>query len=512
MSERITHALPWVSAASLVLACLVASPKKELWVDECYALQLAADPDTRHLLTALGSAVDGGLPPYYLLAHAWVRMFGPAVLGLRLLSALFFAAGIGLLWRPLARAYTAPPAALAVAAAVLGAPLVREQSVEIRFYGLYFLAAAAVVAAHACLSRRPSGGRLAATVAAHAVLVAAHPYGILYSGAAVAALAIGDRLAGRAWLTRAIVVILSWTILLPLAPVIRGIVDLAQPHNWPPVPTLATFTAGSIALLATGLLLAGSAATAAVVLARCQRLQRPPAVDPLLLLGVAWVAVLPLAAGTAAAFGLSMFVERYFLPSVIGATIILAWLGSWILPAATAAGVSRAIWPAAAAILAGVPVAAAAIWTPPRNYHELHAFLPRLIEDATGAPARLPILVEDANTFLPLDILAGDDSPYRYVLDWEAALRSVSRHATVQSKLMRNNAAVGYRRPRIIATSEALAADRFVVLDSPGIDWFERAVEPNGAFVVEKLLDLPTSDPAPAFIWLVRRMRSAAAE
>jgi hypothetical protein len=224
------------------------------------------------------------------------------------------------------------------------------------------------------------------------------------------------------------------------------------------------------------------------------------------------VTVLPLAAVSAAAFGLSMFVDRYFLPSVIGATIILAWLGSWLLPAATAAGVSRASWPAAAAILAGVPVAAAAIWTPPRNYHELHAFLPRLIEAATGSPTRLPILVEDANTFLPLDLLAGDDSPYRYVLDWEAALRSVSRHATVQSKLMRNNATAGYRTPRIIATPEALAADRFVVLDSPGIDWFERAVEPDGSFVVEKLLNLPTSDPAPAFIWLVRRVRSSAAE
>ena len=37
-------------------------------------------------------------------------------------------------------------------------------------------------------------------------------------------------------------------------------------------------------------------------------------------------------------------------------------------------------------------------------------------------------------------------------------------------------------------------------------------VEPDGSFVVEKLLNLPTSDPAPAFIWLVRRVRSSAAE
>jgi hypothetical protein len=282
MSERIVHALPWVFAASLVLACLVASPKKELWVDECYALQLATDPDTGHMLTAVGSAVDGGLPPYYLLAHAWVTIFGPAVLGLRLLSALLLAAGVGLLWRPLTQAYTAQAAALAVAAGVLGAPLVREQSAEIRFYGLYFLAATAVVAAHARLSRRPSTGSLAATVAAHAVLVAAHPYGILYSAAGILALAIGDRLAGRTWPPRALIPLLAWTILLPLAPVILGIVDLARPHNWPPIPTLATFTAGCIALLSGGLFLAGGAAAAASVLARHRRLPRPPAGGPLL--------------------------------------------------------------------------------------------------------------------------------------------------------------------------------------------------------------------------------------
>lgn len=238
MTMFVQRLLPWLLAASLLAACLVASPKKELWVDECFALQLAADPDTGHMLTALGAAVDGGLPPYYLLAHGWVRLFGPAILGLRMLSALLFAAGVVLLWQPLVRAYTLPAAALAVAAGVLGSPLVWEQAVEIRFYGLYFLAASAVVAAHAWLARRHAIGGLAATAAAHAALVAVHPYGILYSAAAVLALAISDRLAGRAPFPRAVVVMLAWTILVPLLPVIRGIADLALPHNWPPVPSL----------------------------------------------------------------------------------------------------------------------------------------------------------------------------------------------------------------------------------------------------------------------------------
>src|SRR5208283_2295236 len=67
----VSKVLPIVFIAVLVTCCILMSPKKEIWVDECYALQVVTDRSIHHLVSALALGVDGGMPLYYLIAYAW---------------------------------------------------------------------------------------------------------------------------------------------------------------------------------------------------------------------------------------------------------------------------------------------------------------------------------------------------------------------------------------------------------------------------------------------------------
>ncbi len=117
------------------------------------------------------------------------------------------------------------------------------------------------------------------------------------------------------------------------------------------------------------------------------------------------------------------------------------------------------------------------------------------------------VLVEDANTFMPLRYYSPTGPDYYYVLDWDSALHSSSLHATVQSKLMRNARAVGYGGNRIIDTAVAQCdLDKFAVLDSPGISWFETRILNNPAFEARKVADLDFRDPGPTHVWVVTRL------
>lgn len=509
--------VPWIAGVSLIVACAIASPKKELWVDECYALQIAADPSTSHMLTAVVSAVDGGFPPYYLLAHCVALCGGPPVLMLRIVSAVCVAAGLLIVAASVARVYPGGGGAVALVAALVGSPLIREQAMEIRFYGFYVLAAAAVVAVHALiaagdLGRSPTRNTIT-VFAAHALLVAAHPFGIVYSAAALAATAMAGLPVGQTRKSTMVPILMSWLVLVALAPVIAGISDLGQPRNWTPILDLHLFMASLIGLFLGAAGMAAAEGLGVLFLAVRGAMPRRPRGDPLLVLGCVWFAVMPFTALIAAGFRLSIFVDRYFLPSVIGAGLILAWTAAWLASEAAKTRVSKAGWQvslmAAGVAVAASPIVGAIVWNPPPVYAYLDGLVKQCLEQTVGVVEGVVVLVEDANTFLPLDTRAGDASPYRYVLDWESALRSRSPHATVQSKLMRNAAAVGYRPGRIVVLREALDNDLFVVLDSPGIDWLEGVLASNPAFEARKLGTMAATDPAPNAIWLLWRRQSA---
>jgi hypothetical protein len=491
--------LPVLASASLLLSCVLVSPKKELWVDEGYTLQVVADPSARHILHALANGVDGGMPLYYLLAHFWAGIFGSTLTSLRLLTSLLIVGGTLILWRELRRFYSPPAVALGISLTLLISPLLLKQNTELRFYGLFFLCAALVFAVDDRLSQGDHGKKLViAAVAAHAALLLSHLFGVFYSGASILALVFADyRRRNLRWGLYATLTS-SWAVLLIWIGPILKILDLGRPHNWSPRPTvviLSKFVAALSMGFWIGLLFSIG------ILLISKRSEREPfdsASGVVLLQAVAWLLV-PVALAAAACVSSCPFVDRYFLPSLLGETALLVWLLDLTMQKLRLW--TGTIWKLALTITMFSAIA----WPIYTSFSGEKDITFQWLNHSLGS--ELPVLVEDANTFIPLTYYAGPGPGYYYVLDWTSAVHSQSLHATVQSKLMRNAKIVGYNRDRILDATEAQCNfDSFIVLDSPGIAWFKSHIADNAAFTVQKLGDLGFGDPGPAHVWLVNRL------
>ena len=192
-SELFDRLLLLLTILSLLISCVLISPKKELWVDEGYALQVITDRSTPHLLRALANGVDGGMPLYYLIAHGWSLLFGSTLLCLRLLTSLLICVGVLVLWNGMRRFYSAAAVAVGIPLTLLTSELLLSQNAEIRFYGLFFACAALVIVLHSRLSEGQASPKLIiGAVLANVALLLSHLFGVLYSGVGIAALVFSD--------------------------------------------------------------------------------------------------------------------------------------------------------------------------------------------------------------------------------------------------------------------------------------------------------------------------------
>ncbi len=320
--------LPLLTVAVLLTSCVLGSAKKELWIDEVFTLQLITDRSLVHMMHGLANAVDGGMPLYYLLAHGWGLVFGTSLVSLRVLSSLCVCAGVLLLWNTLRRVYSAAAVSLAILATTVTSTTLLHQNVEARYYGLYFACAALVFVLHIRLTATPAPARslVIGAILAHGALVMSHPFGVLYSGAAIAGLAFSDyRSSKLRWGLYAALAV-SWLLLLAWVGPILKVHDLAQPHNWTPIPTLtevlALFAFAS-PCLAFGLLMGtGLTALAPKAKAGSANIDREA---PLLYHAFAFL-LPPIPIALVSWGGSSLFVDRYFLPSLVGVATLVACL------------------------------------------------------------------------------------------------------------------------------------------------------------------------------------------
>ena len=494
--------LPLIAVVCLVASCLLVSPKKELWVDEGYSLRVLTDKSLYHAMYAITRGVDGGMPLYYLVAYLWAKVFGTSLLALRLFSCFGICAGAVVLWKTMSGIYSRVGVAVGVLSAVITSTLVLTQNVEIRYYGLFFASAAIVLAAHRRLVQQAAGSKpVLPAIVAHGALVMSHPLGVLYSGVAILALLASDRRnhALRPGLYAGLCA--SWlTILVWIRPILH-IYDIGRPHNWLVPPGLSEIiNFFSISPFVPISILVSVCLAAVSTQARYDD-ERESSSGAMTLHAVGYVLV-PIVVAITSWLLSPLFCDRYFLPSTLGAAIIVAHVVDSVLPGkrlvfsqrlgASVLILVMLIWP---------------IWTSwrmPRdeNFERLDRKL------AIG----VPVIVEDGNFFIPLSYYTQQrPSPYYYVLDWDTAWDSPSRHATVQYKLMRNAKAAGYAKNRIIESRDALCGfDRFIVLDTPSISWFEERVLLSRNFHVENIGHLGYPEPGPSNIWMVtRRYRSA---
>lgn len=494
-SRWLDRIAPLSAVCILLVSAIISSAHKDMWPDEGFTLQLLTDHNLLHMMRALAHAADGGMPLYYLLAYGWGRLFGVSLFSLRLLSSLFVCAGVLLLWTTLRKSYSLLAVCLGITATTFTSVLMLTQNAQARFYGLYFACAALVLVLHARLWRtdRPRPKLLVAAIVAHVVLIMSHPFAILYSLMAIYALFLSDyrlrRLRPQLYLALAS----SWLILLTwIGPILR-LHDVAVPHNWP-APLTVSDVVSFYSFSSPCLLFAILFVIAVSSMARPAGQPQPEVTStlPLLIFGIAYL-IPPLIISLLSLGESSYFVNRYFMPSLLGVAILVTALFDARLQKAQSSAGLRIAWLALLALLLGWPIGSA---------EKLEDNRFRDIDQRL--PSGVPVIVTDAQTFLPLSYLSQKASrPYYYPLDWNAASSSASRGMVVEYKLLRNARESGYLNDRILdAETLRCSLDRFLVLDNPNYEWFQTEIVRNPDYRAQPLGEAPHD----LQVWSVERV------
>ena len=129
----VAPALALALAGAVVLRFLSLSP---LWLDEAQTVEIA-----RRSWSGVLSALrhDGSPPLYYLLLHAWIKVFGTGAFAVRALSGIFSVAALPLMWRA-ARHLGASRRGAWTAVLVLATnPFAIRYATETRMYSLVVL-------------------------------------------------------------------------------------------------------------------------------------------------------------------------------------------------------------------------------------------------------------------------------------------------------------------------------------------------------------------------------------
>ena len=474
--------------ASLLLACLIHSPRKPFWSDEVYSWTFISDPSLRHMLRALWSGAETAPPLHHLVARVWAVPFGTSPLSLRMLSCVAICAALLLLWNTLRRHYAYVPTALGVLGILTGRLL--AQSNEARFYGVYFLMAALGVHFFDRLTsvERPRPRSLVANALAHAGLVFTHVFGLVYSGAILAALIISDAVRRRFRPAVYSSLLAAWLPILFWLPVLNRAAELGKPHGWIQVPTLETmFTTFDVETfwLAT-IVIAALALTTIPIGLSAPPTMRPRTSDtataPLLLCAVGILAVMPLIF-VVSRIALPVFVDRYMLPNSLGMAIVIAHL-THALGADTLASrdptakrrqlaAMRAGWMMLILTLLIYPL----WWAQAAGGTRPAVLLPRGLDPDT------PLVTENSLDLLEL-LFQRPESPLYFALDWASATDPASPPAAVTNynamKRFREN---GYYTTHLVESDAFLArTPRFYLLARDNHCLFNTRLKQNPAF------------------------------
>jgi hypothetical protein len=487
--------VPGAASLSLLVACIVVSGKKPLWYDEILTRMLLTDPSLSHMLDAMADGAESAPPLYHLIGRVWVTLFGGGALPLRMMSWLGFTIAIAVTWRVLRSAFGTRASAVGLLAVFCGSMTVLQQDAEVRFYGLLtaLVATSAAVSLSVMQRERPSKALLVGSAAVNAALVLCHFFGFVYSGSLLAAQMAWDARQGR---FRPIVyasVLLGWLAYTPWIGPTLSQAAMGKPHNWVPIPgipDLLSAFAFQIPLLPL-VILAILFLAALTVTPSEQATVGPPTLPvggrrlSMLYVAFALIAVVPVVF-LFSRITVSLFLDRYFLPAAIGWCIILADLATRAYETTRSPAVEawpvRFGWGALLALLLVYPVyRAVSADRIPKPGSELNGIT------VAGKPVTaLPIAVESALLFLPLIHYApSDNSPYFFVVDWEAALDSHSSpSATIETKGMRVFRRQGFFAEHIVEGTTFLCEHPlFAVLDGAHYQWAERRVLNDSAFV-----------------------------
>ncbi|WP_263366829.1 hypothetical protein [Edaphobacter bradus] len=481
------------ATVSLLLSCILWSPRKQQWVDEIFTRTEASDPSFTHLFHALRHMGTAEMPLFYLTAWPWAHIFGHSDLSLRLYSSVAMCAAMLVLATTLRQCWPSRPVAIGVLTVWCGSAFISMQNVEGRCYGLYILVAALAVAAYlrAALPASPSRLALFLLTASQAALVLTHILAIIYGAVMLVALVLFDafrrRLRPLVYLCHAS----GWLMLLLWIPAIHAAIEVGRPRSWISLPTLIDvvifYTFGMFEVPAEHILSASPTIFGAAeiivfvcilavqIAALVTRLRlENDAQRALLILGSLFL-VTPLAFVAISYAGSPIFIYRYMLPSLIGLAILLTSLSFRFLK-------GRYILLVCAALLT-LPVISAYI-APEKRLDVPH------VEEAAGN--NLPIVAADQHDFFVLLRYSSIRQRYVYLLDGETALHG-QRSAVGDFHLTRAYRSQGYYASNILDQTNFLCSHSdFLVLDSPDSTWFDQTVSSSTKFSWKVIAEIST--------------------
>ena len=120
-----------------LVACLFVAQDQQLWFDESYSITVARH-DMGQMISLV--AVDVHPPFYYIILKVWGGLFGFEAMTLRVLSALFYSAAIGLMLLLISKLFNKRVAVMGFPILLL-APFLLRYGFEIRMYSLASLIA-----------------------------------------------------------------------------------------------------------------------------------------------------------------------------------------------------------------------------------------------------------------------------------------------------------------------------------------------------------------------------------
>jgi hypothetical protein len=494
-----------IALVGMVAFAVYLSAGRELGSDELLGLQLVRDPGLSHMLHAWRLGADGGGISSYLTARLWAAAFGASMRSMRLFNALGIYASLLLLWIAARRWYRAGIVAFSLLFLWFSADPVLHQLMVFRFYGVFMASVAALLLLYL---RDPeqlyTWPYLAAVFLANSYLIGLHPFGVLYAAALLSARIALDaaRKHFRPWLYPSAVA--GCWIFLPSITAIRASRAVIQPWFWAQTPSLADL--GNTVFFWTDVIMALGLFVLFCLLLRAVRprlfavQQSAPDDHAPLFFASALMAVVPLT-WLLSLHGTSLFVDRYLLPSLLGAALLLCAALQRLLPAHRSFRHNIAL----AAIVLALGLATtydvrhnlAAYPYPP------HAYTAAL---ADALPRDAPVVVERMDIFVEA-LSAHPKLPLYYLLDWPTATDPASPRVEVSAfHEMQNWKRAGYH-PESIQDSACFleSTPEFWIITDPSYLWFQRHIQHNPAYSAEPVRELHR-DQLTETLWHVKRL------
>lgn len=487
-----THRRSEYYFVGLVVLCLlsasaVSSTFKPFWFDELISHTLITSPSTSHMLEALGNAVDSLPPLYFLVARVWSQLFGASEISLRLLSSLSLAAAFAITWRVGRKYFSFWAVSFGTTAAFCLSGTLVHQNTEARCYGiLVLLGSLCLRQSEKFVSRddiRPID--LALNAVLHACLVLTHLFGFIYSASFQLGLFGTDLLRGRFRPRVYASGFLGWIAYLLWLPSFIRQTEFANPRWWQPVPTLIDLRESFGNNISLGLVLAVLVIVAVIRISANEERKVPILMNttentcPLVLVSAFVVLLPPLAAWVVSRLVVPLFLDRYFLPGIIGWAMLLSMVAQFAAEPLTghAAKGDRA-WPRFAVawgvvlLMALVPVLLVVHKVQWRGFQI----------SGIHAPRGLPVVAESAHAYL-LRCHYDKERTWFFVLDREVALDDGSPLGASTENVTMANLKKYFPYYNIEQSAEFLRKhDRFLVLRDHRYQWFEKRILRNESY------------------------------